>query len=145
DRTARVSAPTETPTEARARLAGWGAIVSLLFDAFCVLVFVGAGRATHEESGGLVGTLGTAWPLWAALRLGWALGRAWRRPVSVWPVGVIVWAVPVAGGLALRGATGGGLAGGFPYVAAGALALLLLGWRLVALLRARLQLRRAAR
>lgn len=140
-----MSLPAETPTEARARLVGWGAIVSLLFDAFVVFVFVGAGRATHEESGGLAGALGTVWPFWVALLLGWALARAWRRPVSVWPVGVTVWAVTVAGGLGLRWAAGGGLAGGFPYVAAGALALLLIGWRLVALLRARIQLRRAAR
>ncbi|QGH70185.1 DUF3054 domain-containing protein [Pseudactinotalea sp. HY158] len=136
---------TGSPAEVRAGLAGWGAPLAFLFDALLVLAFVLAGRGTHSEDGGLAGAAGTAWPFWVALVFGWALARAWRRPVALWPAGVIVWATTVAGGLALRYLTGGGLAGGFPYVAAGVLAVSLLGWRLVALLAARLRLRRELR
>src|SRR5699024_8914710 len=110
---------------------------SLLADVVSVFAFVVAGRGTHHDQGVLIGALGTAWPFLAALAAGWLLARAWRRPAGLWPVGAIVWAVTVAGGLGLRGLAGGGLSGGFPYVAAGVLALLLLGWRLLARLIAR--------
>jgi hypothetical protein len=48
------------------------------------------------------------------------------------PTGVVVWAVTWAGGLALRGLVGEGLAPAFVAVAAAVLAVLLLGWRALA-------------
>lgn len=132
------SQPEATPTgnsttrEAPRRVAA-GAIA----DTIAVLAFVLIGRDTHHDAGVLAGLLGTAWPFLLAAALGWAVSRAWRSPARVWPTGVIVWAVTVLGGLALRGVTGGGLSGGFPLVTAIALAVLLLGWRAIVTLASR--------
>nr|WP_275401905.1 DUF3054 domain-containing protein [Ruania rhizosphaerae] len=94
-----------------------------------VLVFVIAGRGTHHDAGVLLGTLGTAWPFLVALAAGWLVSRAWRHPYQVWPTGALIWLITAAGGLALRGLTGGGLSGAFPLVALLTLGALLLGWR----------------
>ncbi|UFU04028.1 DUF3054 domain-containing protein [Ruania suaedae] len=96
-------------------------------DVVAVLVFAIAGRGTHHDAAVITGALGTAWPFLAALIVGWVLAQAWRRPVRPWPTGVVVWLVTAAGGLALRGLTGGGLSGAFPLVALVTLGVLLLG------------------
>lgn len=137
----------------------WAASLSFLADAGAVALFVAAGRRTHEEAG-LSGYLEALRPFLTALVIVWvavfvwqaiAMSRAaepsgaldWRaraasRLISLWPTGVTVWIVTAGGGLALRAAGGGGLAGGFPYVTFAVLGALLLGWRLaVALIRRR--------
>ncbi|ACQ80975.1 putative transmembrane protein [Beutenbergia cavernae DSM 12333] len=101
-------------------------------DVVCVLVFVVAGRRTHAEAGTLVGTLEVAWPFLAGLGLGWLLSRAWRAPLRPIPTGVVIWAATLLAGLALRGLSGGGLALPFVLVATAVLAVLVIGWRLVA-------------
>jgi hypothetical protein len=106
-----------------------GVAAAAALDAAVVVWFAAAGRSTHAESGGLAGVLGTAWPFLAGGALGWLVARAWRRPARVWPTGVVVWAVAWAGGLTLRGLAGEGLAPAFVAVAAGVLALGLVGWR----------------
>ncbi|TNY38442.1 DUF3054 domain-containing protein [Thermomonospora catenispora] len=111
--------------------------VAGLLDVVGVVVFVAVGRASHEESGTLTGVASTAWPFLAGLAVGWAVGRARRRPWALFPAGVVIWATTVAGGMALRAATGQGTAPAFVIVAASFLALALLGWRLVARLAAR--------
>ncbi|WNB86678.1 DUF3054 domain-containing protein [Cellulomonas sp. ATA003] len=108
-------------------------LLAAVLDAACVVAFAAAGRSSHAEGGGVVGVLGTAWPFLVAGAAGWVVARAWRRPTAVWPTGVVVWAVTWAGGLALRGLAGGGLAPAFVAVAGGVLALGLVGWRTVAM------------
>ncbi|WP_245867082.1 DUF3054 domain-containing protein [Serinibacter salmoneus] len=133
----------DQPTTAETTATGVGAeprrrvAAGAIADTLAVLLFVLIGRDTHHDSGVLAGLLGTAWPFLLAATLGWAVTRAWRAPARVWPTGVIVWAVTVLGGLALRGVTGGGLSGGFPLVTAIALAVLLLGWRAIVALATR--------
>lgn len=109
-----------------------------LADVICIVVFVLIGRRSHQEASALVAFLSTAWPFLAGLVLAWLLTRAWRDPMRFWPTAIVLWAVTVAGGLGLRLLTGQGASGAFPLVAAGFLALVLLGWRLVT----RLALRR---
>jgi Protein of unknown function (DUF3054) len=107
-------------------------------DVVSVIVFVAIGRASHEESGGVAGLAGTAWPFLAALAIGWLALRAWHRPEALIPAGVGIWLVTVAGGMALRAVSGQGTALAFVIVATSFLAMELLGWRLVARLAARL-------
>jgi hypothetical protein len=105
----------------------------LLADVAGITVFAAVGRASHDESLGLLGVASTAWPFLG----GWAVGvlatRAWRRPTSL-ATGVGVWAAAVAGGMLLRRLAGGGVQPAFVVVAALVLALILLGWRGVAAL-----------
>ncbi|HEY8479620.1 MAG TPA: DUF3054 domain-containing protein [Spirillospora sp.] len=100
-------------------------------DALCVLLFVGIGRATHHEEDGVAGYAGTVWPFLVALAAGWLIGRVWRRPETL-AAGAVVWAATLAGGMALRAASGDGTAPAFVVVAAVFLALTLLGWRAAA-------------
>ncbi|TDE97362.1 DUF3054 domain-containing protein [Occultella glacieicola] len=109
-------------------------VVAAVVDVVAVGAFALAGRGTHHEDGVLAGLAGTAWPFGVALAIGWLLARAWRAPLRLWPTGAAVWAMTVAGGLGLRGLTGGGLSGAFPIVTAVVLGVFLLGWRAVATL-----------
>lgn len=115
----------------------YAAPLAFAADLVCVLVFVVIGRIDHESGTALAGIWGTAWPFLAGTVLGWAATRAWRSPARIWPVGVCVWAVTVAGGTALRLATGEGAPPSFVVVTSLFLAATLLGWRAVALLVAR--------
>lgn len=97
-----------------------------------MLAFVGIGRASHGESGGLSGFATTAWPFLVGLAIGWAVARAWRAPTALVPSGVGTWLATVAVGMALRAATGQGVALTFVIVASVFLALVFLGWRAIA-------------
>jgi len=108
------------------------AALAAVVDVVCVLAFVIVGRRTHAEASALAGIATTAWPFLAGLLLGWLVPRSSRTPLQVWPTAVLLWLCTVAGGLGLRLASGQGVSGAFPLVAAGALALLLIGWRLLA-------------
>ena len=111
------------------------AVLAFAADVAAVMVFAVTGRTTHVEGLDPMGLLVTAAPFLVALVASWALARAWRRPVSL-ATGVWIWAVTVAGGLALRAAATGRLPLAFALVTAGTLAVLLLGWRgLTALVR----------
>ncbi|MBB6400447.1 FtsH-binding integral membrane protein [Actinomadura coerulea] len=101
-------------------------------DVLCVLVFVGIGRASHEEAASVGGFLSTAWPFLVGLGVGWGLLRAWRRPEEVFPAGVGIWVSTVAVGMVLRVVSGQGTALAFVVVATVFLGAALLGWRLVA-------------
>ncbi len=105
-----------------------------------VVVFAAIGRATHD--GDVLGPFGsglatTAWPFVAALLIGWAVTRAWRRPTTVVRTGLPVWAITVALGMVLRALSGQGVAVAFIIVATITLAVFLLGWRGLARLAAR--------
>lgn len=102
-------------------------------DLVLVVVFAIIGRASHGEALTPLGILTTAWPFLVAgaagsvlaclvLRLGWL------------KEGAMVWATTAIVGLLLRGISGGGMAVAFMIVATTTLAVLLIGWRLVAFL-----------
>ena len=107
--------------------------LALAADLVCVLAFVVIGRVDHESGTALAGIWGTAWPFLAGAVLGWAVTLAWRSPSRVWPVGVFVWAVTVAGGMALRVFTGEGAPLSFVVVTSLFLAATMIGWRAAAL------------
>lgn len=102
-------------------------------DVLAVLVFAAVGRSSHAELRDAVGVLTTAAPFLLGLLLGWLVIRAWRAPLRL-PVAVAVWAGAVIVGLGLRAAFTHRLPVTFVLIAAASLALLLLGWRAVALL-----------
>ncbi|PWC02875.1 DUF3054 domain-containing protein [Agromyces badenianii] len=116
----------------RARSGAGVVATAAILDAVLVVLFVSIGRRSHAEGLDVVGIAGTAWPFLIALAAGWAAARAWRHPLDVWPSGVVVWAVTVAGGMLLRVVSGQGTAFAFVVVATLTLAALLLGWRLIA-------------
>jgi len=125
---------------------------SLLTDAAGVLIFVAIGRNNHDEGTAVGGIVKVAAPFLIALLAGWALGLwldrgsgpgASGRGVTGLRFGAVVWIVTLAGGMALRhGVFGRGTATPFVIVATLFLALVLLGWRLVLVVRSR---RRAGR
>lgn len=102
-------------------------------DALLVLGFAAVGRASHDEVSPVLGVLATAWPFLVGAAVGWALVRArsHRWPTGVGPgISVVVCAVVV--GMLLRVLTGAGTALSFVLVATVVLAVLLLGWRVLA-------------
>jgi hypothetical protein len=112
-------------------------------DAVLVVIFAAIGRRSHAEGVDVAGVWQTAWPFLAGLLLGWLLAFGWRRPVRVWPTGVVIWVATLAGGMVLRAASGQGVQLAFVLVAAAVLALFLIGWRAIAVLVLRAR-RRAA-
>ena len=106
--------------------------VAAVLDIALVLIFVIIGRASHAKGETLAGIASTSWPFLAGLGAGWLAARAWRRPLAVWPDGVVIWLSTVALGMLLRVVSGQGTAAAFIAVALVFLALFLLGWRLLA-------------
>lgn len=106
-------------------------------DVLLVIIFALSGRSSHEESLTVGGVFTTAWPFLAALAAGWLLTRNWLRPVRLWPNGVCIWLITVAGGMALRILSGETAAVPFVIVATVVLGLFLLGQRGIAVLVAR--------
>ncbi|MDP9884017.1 hypothetical protein J2W21_001511 [Sinomonas atrocyanea] len=102
-------------------------------DTAIVLAFAATGRASHGEADPVLGALSTAWPFAVGLALAWALPLVHRRPLSVWPAGVLAWLGAYVVGMLLRAATGQGTAVPFLIVAASVLGVALVGWRAVAL------------
>jgi hypothetical protein len=107
--------------------------VGLALDAAFVLVFAAVGRASHEEGNVLAGVWGTAWPFLVGLGMGWTAVRlrSHHWPLKVGP-GISVVVGTVAVGMLLRALTGQGTAWSFVVVATLVLAVLLLGWRVLA-------------
>lgn len=105
----------------------------LLADLVCVLALALGGKNTHDGSDAWWVVLVIAWPfaLAAVVAHGVLAWRAWS-PRLVWPAGVVVLATTYVLGMALRAASGRGLAPGFLVVAFLFLAATMLGWRLVA-------------
>lgn len=104
-----------------------------LADIIAIVVFVAAGRRSHDEGGNVVtGTLSVAAPFLIALAAGWLAARAWRRPLAL-ATGSIIWVVTVAVGMVLRRtAFERGTATSFIIVATVVTGVLLLGWRAIA-------------
>ena len=106
--------------------------VALALDAVAVLVFAAVGRRSHAEELAVEGVLRTAWPFLAGAAAGWLITRTRGVPVASLAGGLPVWLGALVLGMLLRVVTGAGTAVSFVVVAAVALAVLLLGWRLVA-------------
>jgi len=98
-------------------------------DVACVVVFCTIGRRSHAEGLTLAGIAETAWPFLTGTGAGWVLARAWQRPASLAPTGLVVWACTVIVGMLLRKATSAGTAVSFIVVASLTTAVLLFGWR----------------
>jgi hypothetical protein len=105
------------------------ALVALLADVVCVIVFCTIGRRSHAEGLTVAGIAQTAWPFLAGTAVGWLLIGGWRRPFTVIPTGVTVWVCTVVVGMLLRKATSAGVSTSFVVVASVVTAVLLLGWR----------------
>jgi len=114
-----------------------GILGALVLDALLVVVFAVIGRSSHAEGLDVAGVWGTAWPFLAGLAVGWVAAVAWRHPFAVWPTGAIVWAGTLVVGMLLRLASSQGVALAFVIVAAITLAVLIIGWRGVAVLATR--------
>jgi hypothetical protein len=110
------------------------ALIALVADIVCVIVFAGIGRRSHAEGLTVAGIAQTAWPFLAGTAVGWLLIGGWRRPFTVIPTGVTVWVCTVVGGMLLRKATSAGVSTSFVVVASVSTAVLLLGWRSAAAL-----------
>jgi hypothetical protein len=100
-------------------------------DGAAVLLFAAVGRLSHAEGVTPLGVLEVAWPFLVGGAVGTVADRTWRRPESL-RSGAAVWAGTLVGGMLLRALTGGGVQVSFVVVAATVLAVLQLGWRLVA-------------
>jgi uncharacterized membrane protein (GlpM family) len=106
--------------------------LAALVDVAAILVFVAAGRRTHEEGTALASVLGVAAPFLVGLGTGWVVARAWRAPLAL-ATGTAIWAVTVAGGLLLRRfAWDRSTAASFAIVAAVITGALFVGWRAAA-------------
>lgn len=126
-----MSASRSTPAP---RVSAGTVALALGIDAVLVIVFAAIGRGSHARESTLAGLLETAWPFLAGLAVVWVLTVAWKRPLSVLTAGIPLWIGTVAFGMLFRALSGQGTALAFVIVATLTLALLLVGWRLVAAL-----------
>jgi ribose/xylose/arabinose/galactoside ABC-type transport system permease subunit len=118
----------------RAAPAWWRSpVVAFLLDAVLVIAFAVIGRRSHTESLTVAGILATASPFLVGAAVGWLVVRLRSHtwPLDVGP-GVTVWFCTVVVGMLLRVIVLRSFAWPFLAVAAGVLALTLVGWRLLA-------------
>lgn len=103
----------------------------VVIDVILVTVFCVIGRLSHAEGvfSDVPGLLNTIWPFLTAVLFAHLSALVVRVRTERMLPGIVVWAVTVIGGLALREATGQGAALAFIVVATLTLALFLLGWR----------------
>ncbi|MFF3063055.1 DUF3054 domain-containing protein [Oerskovia sp. NPDC057915] len=126
--------PSTAPATSRPAVRTGAVALAVVLDVVAVLAFAAGGRATHSADSPLTAVLTIAWPFLVGLAVGWVVLRAWRRPLAAWPTGLVLWVTTWVVGMALRAATGEGLATAFLVVSAAFLLATLVGWRLVALL-----------
>ena len=107
------------------------ATLAFAADVTCVIAFVAVGRRNHAEGVTLVGIAETAWPFVTGTVVGWLVSLGWRHPITPVPTGVIIWVCTVVVGMALRVASGEGIAFSFIMVATLVTGVLLVGWRAV--------------
>ena len=102
-----------------------------------MVLFVAIGRRNHDESTAIDGIATVAAPFLIALAVAWLSSRAWRTPGSM-RTSLIVWLVPVFGGLELRHFVfDRGTATPFVIVATLVLGVLIVGGRFILNLRLR--------
>jgi hypothetical protein len=97
-----------------------------------VLTFVAIGRSAHAHGITASGMAGTSWPFLLGLAAGWAVARAWRRPLEIGPTALLVTVTCVVVGMVLRVVSGQGTAVAFVLVALAFLGTALVGWRALA-------------
>ena len=127
---------------ARAPRSSGTIVLAVVLDVILLLAFVLIGRGSHGENV-VGGALVTFWPFAVGLVVGWLACLAWRRPIAMWPTGVVVWVSTLVIGMILRVVSGQGIAVSFVIVAAIVLAVFLIGWRAVALLVTTIRRRRS--
>lgn len=126
--------PSTTPASRRdLRRAAPGTRLLLLgADVVLVLIFAAVGNRTHQSGLAVLDVLTTASPFLLALLVVSAALWPLARPSRLWPDGLLVLVVTVAGGMALRVLLGLGEAPtSFVVVTSVVLAVLLLGRRLL--------------
>lgn len=111
---------------------------ALAADVVAVLAFAALGRASHGQPAELSGYLGTVAPFLVGLLAAWLTPVVRAEPTSFRAGGVVLLAAAV-GGLLLRAAFTGRLPLSFFLVATSTMAMLLLGWRGVTAVVARLR------
>lgn len=107
-------------------------VAAAVADSLAILLFAAVGRDAHQRGDIVTGVFATAWPFLAGAAAAWLALRLWRAPLRLWPAGVAVWLGAVTVGMALRGLTGQTVVLPFVAVALVSLAVLLLGYRLLA-------------
>ncbi|HEV7469904.1 MAG: rane protein [Pseudonocardia sp.] len=118
-------------------------VLALTADAVAVVVFAAIGRSSHAEADSVVGLVGTAAPFLVGLGASWASRRVRADPPGL-RAGAVVLLGTVVIGLALRAAFLQRLPLSFAIVATISLAVLLLGWRGLSMLVARVSTKRGA-
>lgn len=118
------------PSVVNSRVPASAIAYALAADLIAVLVFAAVGRRSHDETGAIVGVLFTAWPFLVGCVAGWVVARVWRQPRAL-RAGVLVWGATWLVGMGLRDLTGRGVQPSFLIVAAIALGVLIVGWRVV--------------
>jgi hypothetical protein len=105
----------------------------LTVDLVLIVVFAAIGRRSHDESGAVVGVLSTAAPFLIGYTGSALATRLDRAPMSLTRA-AIAWAPGIALGMVLRRLVfDRGTASSFVMVAFISTAVLLLGWRVIAL------------
>lgn len=107
-------------------------------DAVLVVAFAAAGRSSHARDETIAGLWQTSWPFIAGLAVCWIALLVWRKPIAPLRSGLPLALGTVLVGMLLRIASDQGTALPFVLVALATLTLLLVGWRLLALLGLRL-------
>lgn len=102
----------------------------LVFDVTSVLVFVAAGRRTHESGTSPGDIIETAAPFLIGLAFGWLISRAWLRPIALRTGYVVFLSTLVVGMLLRRYAFDDGTAFTFVLVATAILGAMIIGWRI---------------
>jgi hypothetical protein len=105
--------------------------ISGLLDLLCLVIFVAVGRSVHGHNESLGGLLNTAGPFFVGLLVGWVVARAWKNPLRIWPIGVVICLLTALVGQIVRLIVGQGSAVPFVLVSVGYFVLTMLGWRLI--------------
>lgn len=106
---------------------------ALVADLLAVILFVAIGLMQHGESLTTTNVAIVGWPFAAGVLLGHLAIRAWRHPFRIWPHGVFVWAITLVTAMAVRTLFQAGTEVSFVIVTALVTAVLMLGWRALAL------------
>ncbi len=109
-------------------------VLAGVLDVLVIVIFAAIGRASHSETHPVLESLFVAWPFLVGAAIGWAiaLGPIGRAATSLM-AGLPIWLATVVIGMALRAASGRGIAVSFIIVATMFLGAFLLGWRVILL------------
>lgn len=100
---------------------------AFLADLAAILLFVGIGRAVHDDAAGSF--VRTAMPFVGGLLLGWVVGILRNFQTRSVMFGVMVWGATLFFGMAIRSVLRDGTDLSFVLVTAASLGVLLVGWR----------------